>query len=284
MRLGTSVLVFASLLAATGSIAAGLNPPASTVISGPQQPAGPGVIRAVVVKSWGGGSGSLSWDYLNNNWSLYGSAPIFIDYTSLHAVPSFTLADLENSGADVVIVSDPAGGLLPWSAAEVAALSSYAGQGHALVGTYLILAYSNIDNRALAPLWGLRSDIGYNTADVTSATSAEILSPSSCLFTRISPPLVQGGYPHVQVPAADLSWDAPDLAGAAFLARSSDGRNVVTTYSNGVSQATFISYMPEYQDGSQFDATQYLYNAIACPFSPTPAAKASWGRLKALYR
>ena len=227
--------------------------------------------------------GALVWDYLNANWSLYGSVPIFIDSNTLHDVPSFTLSDLQNSGADVVIVSDPAGHFRQWTAAEANALATYASQGHPLIGTYLLFEYGGVDNRMLAPLWGLRSDLAYNTDEIDSATAADILSPGDCLFTRIADPLDQGGYPYVQVPV-DSSWDPSDLGGATFLARSQDGRNIVTSYSSGNIRATFISYMPEFQDGSQSDATQYLYNAIVCPFPVTPVATSSWGRIKTLYR
>ncbi len=45
----------------------------------------------------------------------------------------------------------------------------------------------------------------------------------------------------------------------------------VTEYSAGNHRAYYISYMPEYQSGSAADATQWLYDAIVCAFSVTPA-------------
>ena len=281
MRRAAMVLALASLFAASGSVAAVTSPPTPT--AGPTSPgvATPGAIKAIVLKSWGLGPTGQVWDYLNSHWSDYGAIPIFIDATTLHQVTTFTLADLQNSGADVVIVSDPAGGQMQWTATEATALATYASQGHPLIGTYLLLRWFGVDNRALAPLWGLRSDLDYDRSP--SAPSADILAPSSCLFSRITPSLEQGGYPFVEVPS-DLSWDAVDLGGAVFLARSQDGLNVVTSFSSGGIQATYISYMPEYQDGSQFDATQYLYNAIVCPFAATPATRSTWGKVKSLYR
>jgi hypothetical protein len=284
MRITMKLVALAVALSASNAMADGTTPPPSPTSTRQPVRAPLGVIKAVVVKSWGGGSGALVWDYLNSHWSTYGPIPLFIDYSSLHEVAGFTLADLQNSAADVVIVSDPAGGLDQWTPAEVAALASYASQGHPLIGTYAMMQYAPTDNRILAPLWGLRSDIAYNSSEVPSAPAAGILAPSNCLFDNIVDPLNQGGYPFVEVPADDFSWDLADLAGASFVARSADGRNVVTTYTNGNLHACYISYMPEFQPGNQFDATQYLYNAIVCQLGATPTVKSSWGRLKATYR
>ncbi len=84
----------------------------------------PGSVTAVVVKSWSNcSSNSLVWDALNANWSAYGSIPISIDYSDPTLCgASFTLADLEANGADVVILDDPAGNGKQFSADEVSAL------------------------------------------------------------------------------------------------------------------------------------------------------------------
>jgi hypothetical protein len=42
--------------------------------------------------------------------------------------------------------------------------------------------------------------------------------------------------------------------------------------------------MPEYQDGSAFEATQWLYNAIVCAPPATPTTKVSWGTVKETFR
>jgi hypothetical protein len=240
-------------------------------------------VTAVVVRSWGSGSGSLVWRHLNENWSSYGSIPIAIDYTSLHEVNSFTLADLETIGADVVIVSNPSGGTQQWTPPEVAALETYASAGHNLVGTYLLLVWQGggaTDNRILAPPWGLRSDLAY--LGHVDASDSPLLEPGHCLFRNIASPLDLGGYPYAQTPD-DLMWDESDLAGASFLARSDDRTTVVTTYDAGGYDAHYISSMPEYQDGSELDATQWLYNAISCIEGTTPVSSTTWGRLKATF-
>jgi hypothetical protein len=244
-------------------------------------------VTAIVVRSWGsaGQSEQLVWEHLNQNWALYGPTPVSIDYTTLTDVSSFTLADLENSGASVVIVSDPAGGGQQWTPAEVAALGSYAQQGHDLVGTFHMFRWLNFDNRILAPLWGLRQDLEYDFEypPPNAAPAAPLLVPTHCLFTSITDPLEVGGFPYVQVPM-DGSWDPEDLEGASFLARSPDGRNVVTEYLGPGYRASFISYMPEFQAGLHAKSTQYVYNSIVCNALPTRSASSTWGRLKSLYR
>ena len=109
-RSATIAAVLIAALALAGSAhAVSVSPPASSAPPGPPHPSLPGTVRAIVVKSWGGGSGGLVWDYLNLNWSSYGTIPISIDSSTLHNVQSFTLQNLVDSNADVVIVSDPAG-------------------------------------------------------------------------------------------------------------------------------------------------------------------------------
>jgi len=278
-------ILLLGLLSAPITHAAGLNPPKITNDpTGQQAPPVDGGVHAVVVRSWGEGSGALVWEHLALNWSLYGSIPVSIDYTTLHSVGSFTLQDLEATGPDVVIVSDPSGGNLQWSAPEVAALTAYAQQGHNLVGTYLLLQYETWDNRALAPLWGLRSDLTYSCCDTAANPETAILLPGHCLFTGITNPLDTGGFPSNQFPLDDGAWDAGDMGGASIIARSADGKNVVTTYETGSYTASYISYMPEYQDGSSFEATQWLYNAIVCEGGATPVSAATWGHIKSTFQ
>ena len=114
-------------------------------------------IHAVVVKSWGAcGSGATLWESLNANWSSYGSTSIEIDYSNPDLCNGpITHAALAASGADVVIISDPAGGIQQYSDLEISALSDYAREGHNVIGTFLVFQWYDVDNRGLAPLFGL---------------------------------------------------------------------------------------------------------------------------------
>jgi len=241
-------------------------------------------VTAVVVKSWAGGSVLLVWQHLNENWNLYGTTQVVIDETTLIDVESFTLADLQNSGADVVIVSNPSGEGATWSQDEIEALATYAASGHNIIGTTYLYRWGGTDNRGLAPLWGHRSDLEYNTWQISAEPTAAIINGSHCLFVDINDPMALGGFPVVQVPADDVSWDTDDMNGAEIVAISENALNVVTRYDAGAYHAYFISYMPEFQDGSDVDATQWLYNAIACPKVATPTLEMSWGAMKAAYR
>lgn len=83
-------------------------------------------VRAVVVKSWYSSGGDLIWEDMNQNWMNYGSTPIRIDHTTLSDVSAFTYQDLVNTGADVLILSDPLGGSKPYTRDEATAVQTYA--------------------------------------------------------------------------------------------------------------------------------------------------------------
>ena len=83
------------------------------------------VVTAVVVKSYDD-TYHLRWYNLNDYWYDYGDTQVFIDYTTLiDRYGTFTLADLEGVGADVVIVSGPAGIRCQWQQSEVDALEAF---------------------------------------------------------------------------------------------------------------------------------------------------------------
>lgn len=273
----------AILFSAATILAEEASPPIPADITSSQQsPLEGSPVTAVVVRSWGLGTSELVWQYLNDNWNLFGTTPIWIDHTSLINAPYITLQDLQDVDADVVIVSDPSGGLEQWTASEVAALESYAMEGHNLVGTYLLLQYVGwVDNRLLAPLWGFNPNLDYVSTDAELTTP--FVQPSHCLFTDISDPLDLGGFPYVQVPS-DLSWDDEDLLGATIVGRGLTGLNVVTDYDAGPYHAFYISFMPEYQSWTDVEALQWLYNAIVCNIPPVGVESESWGTIKARFR
>ena len=98
------------------------------------------MIKAVVLKSWSGcGSGSVVWDDLNTDWAKYGSTPIHVyySYPGLCDGP-ITYANLVSSRADIIIISDPSGGLQQYSLAEINAIRQYAMDGHNVIGTYAL--------------------------------------------------------------------------------------------------------------------------------------------------
>lgn len=215
-------------------------------------------IKVSVVKSWGD---VPVFQELTDNWSSYGSTQLTID-TSLMNVSNFTYQDLVDTEADVIWISDPSGRPGRYSPEEVEAVESYAAAGHSILGTFLIFQYYEIDNRGLAGVFGLRSDIEYNTKQVSASQRFDILV-DHLLFNNIPDPYVTSGYHNAQVPADDEKWDVDDLGSAQLLARTDDGRGIITWYETDAYHAIYVSKMVEYR-GSTVD-TQFLYNALTIP-------------------
>lgn len=229
-------------------------------------------IKAVVVKSWGQcAPNDLVWNTLNMHWSDFGTTPISIAYNDRDVCGThFTLAGLEASGAQVVIISDPAGRSLSFSPSEITALTTYAAEGHEIVGTFLTLSYKGIDNTGLAPLFGLRPDAGWMLSgpgpgrkEYTVTTTDPTYLDS--LFRNLSPSWLTTGYRHQsQVPGSG-AWTQDAMAGASILARNGDGQGAVTLYQTDAYSAIFIADMPEYSGSTS--EQQLLYNAIVYPSS-----------------
>jgi len=214
-------------------------------------------IKVAVVKSWGS---VPVFTELNDNWAAYGTVPITID-TSLMNVSSFTYDDLVNTGADVLWISDPSGIGWHYSSVEVDAVAQYAGEGHSVLGTYRVFNGVN-GNSELAPVFGLRQDIEYNTSPISAGQVFNIIVEHP-IFNEISDPYISGGWPYAQVPLNDLKWDPVDLGTAQLLAQTDDGRGVITWYKTESYRAIFVSEMVEYY-GNSID-TQFLYNALTIP-------------------
>ena len=219
-------------------------------------------VTAIIVKSWGN---NPVWADLNTNWSTYGTIPVSIDYTTL-IDGDFTYTDLVDSNADVVILSDPAGGLQQYSSAEVTALAKYIKAGHVIVGTFLTFQYQkeNIDNRALAPIFGLSSSLTYTYFPLSNEFTKVA---DACLFSKIPGPLAKSnGYPNSQVPSSG-TWMGS--LGAAMAGAESDSYvGVITGYRKKSATAIYISSMPEFQTTGG-DDEQFLYNAITCYVAKT---------------
>ncbi len=218
-------------------------------------------VKAAVIRSWGS---VPVFSELNSNWAAYGSVPLIID-KSLMNVMSFTYENLLNTEADVLWLSDPCGkpgGTDQYSAGEIEAVKRYVGEGHGILGTFLVFQWNVIDNRALAPIFGLRDDIAYNRSEVSASQNFDILVPHP-VFNNVTDPYVSSGYTHVQVPADDLTWDPVDLGSAQLLAQTPDKRGIITWYQAPTYHAIYCSEMVEYH-GNATD-TQFLYNALTIP-------------------
>ncbi len=261
-----AALILTAVTPALGQNASPNPSPARGAAAYPARSAAPAgtAIKAVVVKSWGQcSSGSLVWDDLNANWSQYGSTPIVIDYSDPSLCgDSFTLAALEASGAHVVILDDPAGGIHQFTPDEITALQTYASEGHNLLGTYLTFGYpiGGIDNTALAPLFGLKQGAGWTGGDSSmNPTYTLHRRKARALLRHIPNPYVSTGFNESQRPG-DGVWSKNELSGARIAGISGDKLGAITAYKAASYYAAFIANMPEYGGGTQ--DKQFIYNAI----------------------
>ena len=214
-------------------------------------------ITVAVVRSWGIASG---FNELNDNWFLYGDTKLTID-TSLQADTELTYKDLAATGADVLWISNSAGGNKQYTSQEAEVIERYANEGHSVLGTYKVFQHSSTDNRALAPIFGLRDDINYNLASTTADQTFSILAEYPT-FNLVATPYISAGHPYTQAPDDD-SWDAADLGEALLLAQTSDNRGVITWYETPRYHAVFVSEFVEYTGNT--DDHQFLYNTLTLP-------------------
>ena len=214
------------------------------------------IVKAILVKSWGD---NPVWANLNTNWSTYGKTPVSIDHTTLIS-SDFTYQDLVNSKANVIILSNPAGGTHQYSPAEFAAIAKYAKKGHAILGTYLTFKNGSIDNRRLAPVFGLRPKIDYSYTGISNAFKKD--APHACLLKKISGSSWQSnGFSYSQVPLSG-SW-RKNLGKAKAVADSDTFVGMISLYTTKAYTGIYVSNMPEYKNVGG-DDEQLLYNALTC--------------------
>lgn len=224
-------------------------------------------IKAVVVRSWDrcGSAGFVAWEDLNANWSDFGPIPIEIDFTdrSLCRGP-VTYQALADSGADVLILSDPAGGGQHLSRGEIEDIGKYASEGHTLIGTFL--AFANppyTDDRWLAPLFGLVRGFDYVLDEpARDPATYRVRVPADPLFRDIGDHYVSQGYRSQQLPP-DGTWNQNEMDGAVRVAATEHNRGAITIYHAASYDAIYVSNMPEYDAGMADE--QFLYNAIIYP-------------------
>jgi hypothetical protein len=213
-------------------------------------------INAVIIKSWGD---NPVWADLNTNWSTYGTIPVNIDHTT-YIKSDFNYQDLVNSKANVVIISDAAGGPEQYSATEIAAVAKYARKGHSVLATYATFEYQTYDNRGLAPIFGLSSTLSYTTTGISGDFNKD--ASHACLLKKIPGSSWQSmGFNESQVPSSG-SWTG-NLGKAKAQADSDSFIGVISLYKTAKYAGIYVSNMPEYQNVGGPDE-QFLYNAITC--------------------
>lgn len=258
--LATAIVVFSVLVVTAGSEAANAGParPGQTT-SG---------VTAVLLDSFEGcGQGpDEAWSYLNSNWSQYGSIPVSITTDAALCGGNFTLADLEASGADTVILDATA---YDWTLTpdDAQALQTYLGEGHTLVGEDTVFQWkSKHDDNVLAPLFGLSEQSTWYIDGLQGLSPTYQLhqrDPDAAVLLRdVANPYVSSLYGRGQKPA-HKKWLPSVLDGAHYLGRTQDKRNAITVYDGPGYAAIYISSQAAFK--STPDDLQFLYNAIVYP-------------------
>jgi hypothetical protein len=213
--------------------------------------------KAVVVKSWNSTESALIWPHINAYWWKYGNTEVTIDDSSLIDVQSFTLQDLINSGADVIILSNPAGANKQYTQSEIQAVTDYCYAFHNLLGTHEVFQSSLCDNRSLARLFSFEETIQYYSTEVSPIYYYQ--NSTTYLFNNMIEPYISNGYAYSQVPGMG-NWITSGVRYAEVVGLTQDTSAIITQYHTGAFWSVYISSMPEYF-GDSLDA-QFLYNAI----------------------
>lgn len=214
-----------------------------------------GSVSVLLLKSWGVTTG---WEDLKTQWQNYGTTPITID-DSTYLNSDFTYQDLVNSGANVIVLSDSAGGEQQYSSAEMAAVARYALAGHTVLGTYAVFDWT-VDNRGLMPIFGLRASLPYYYTGISNSFVHG--ASASCLFHNLPSNWQSFGYAYSQVPSSHLRWNPTALNAAQVVAESDNFKGIITVYNEGNYTAIYISNFPEYN--GETNDLQLLYNAVTC--------------------
>jgi hypothetical protein len=210
-------------------------------------------IQAIVLPS--GGTiypEDFCWDELNLNWQDFGSIPIQIDYTTLASISNFTLQDLIDSNADVLIMPYL---FEAFSETEIVAITTYIRQGHGLLASGFSLYYHT---ETLSPLFGL---VDYITWSQNWVGSFEIITPSHPVVENLPDPF--STYYGLSFFPEGTGWDSSVLAGATYLALDASVANV-SSFRYGSVLAyrgiVYTSHFPELLSNN--DDMQLVYNAL----------------------
>lgn len=228
----------------------------------------PDGVTAILVDPYFGCEVADAWANLNTNWSKYGSIPLSISTSGRLCHGTFTLSDLEASGADSVIL-DSTAAFYTLTPDEIQALQAYLQQGHTLLGEDTIFQWNTKhSNNGLAPLFGLVEQSTWYKNGLGGKSPHYKLQeqdPDAAVLLRdVANPYVSNLYGQGQKPA-NKSWVAEDLDGARYIARTHNQGNAITVYDGPSYTAIYISSQAAFYNNSTPDDLQFLYNAIIYP-------------------
>jgi len=235
-------------------------------------------VRVAMVKGFSGVAPGLPVvAELNDHWDRYGDTRVIID-RSLIDVSSFDHADLVATGADVLWISNPAGGLKQYTPAEIEAVAQYASEGHHVFGTFRVFRFDRFDNRTLAPVFGL-PEISYNIGSITSDLSFSLIDDTHPMFANLTDPYESMGFNRAQVPNDDGSWNQNDFGNATLMAVTDDQHGVITLFKTDTYHAVYCSLLVEFvADPVHAADTQFIYNVLTLNAAPTGTCCMGSGR------
>lgn len=203
-----------------------------------------------------------AWATLNQDWQQFGTTQVTIHSTAQLCANNFVLADLEASGADVVLLSCAACDLT-MTQGDADALQAYAEEGHEILATSLAFGGGKHINNDLTPLFGLAQQEPWRASGDSGAPFTYRLrrtDPAApALFAGLPRKYASTNVDRTQKPS-DSHWSNNDLAGARIIGRNSDQKCVITIFQPGTYSGIFISNTPEF-DSTQQDL-RFLYNAL----------------------
>lgn len=222
-------------------------------------------LTAAWVTGWGSTytSGSLDWVSMMARQASYGSCTVSI----VGVGRGWTAASLVATGAEVVIVGDPAGGTVQYTAAEIAAIQSYTSAGSGGIVVTFLLGYNSYDERVLANLVGINSTYVTTAQDTLSSNSTIVLDTTHPLASGLPGTFTLTQYAYEQ--ELTTSWAGALLSGGSVVMANSSSENVVIAYEGAAWNGVWFSSMPEYSTTSA-DRERALYNALVWGAGYTP--------------
>ncbi len=224
-------------------------------------------IRIFVVRSFGTAYSTSSWDYLNSNFSAFGSRPIYIDYTTLNVSP-ITSSMLHDTHANVLFISDawnPSQAYGTFSDTEIDAIRDYVNEGHGLIITSGTLNTAlQPEQNKLAPLVGLDSSTFYrwnNGSTFTGTPVSNLLPTNHPVFGSLpSPyPINSGGSV-----AVSSGWSSALKGGTRIADSTPHDSAIVVTFQNRI----YCSLVME--GSSNQNDLRFLYNEMIWTGSTPP--------------
>jgi thermitase len=213
-------------------------------------------IKAVVLHSAGNVQGEIiaNWQVLNDQWYLFGSKQVMVDYTTLNK-QDITYSDIAATQADVLIIScayDPSSGM-EFTDSEIKAIEEYVHQGHGLVATAGTFYSAVPNNNKLAPLFGLLENVSWYE---TSSDLMNLVNISHPFLSKIPNPFI---FPSVgtAVPS-DGQWDMNELNGGTYIALGNSLESAIVTFRGLVYISPWLEIVPAYYHYP----LQLVYNAI----------------------